>query len=108
MKYTFLLCLSLALMLYSCEKDDIGLKDSSSKDLDSSSDFESSGSIGSSSGQAGDSTLQAGQLTAGEWNDLDNWQFWEGLIAKDTLSEYPGYWKFDDFGRLSLKLSQPN
>ena len=109
MKYTFLLCLSLALMLFSCEKDDIGLK-SSSEDGDITFDESFSGAVSSSSssGQAGDSTLQAGQLTAGEWNDLDNWQFWEGLIAKDTLSEYPGYWKFDDFGRVSLKLSQPN
>jgi hypothetical protein len=30
----------------------------------------------------------AGLVTAGEWNDLDNWSFWKGLLAK---SEYAGH-----------------
>ena len=28
-------------------------------------------------------TPQSGLITAGEWNDLDNWSFWRGLIAGD-------------------------
>ena len=30
-------------------------------------------------GEGGNS--QAGKVTAGEWNDLDNWAFWNGLSA---------------------------
>lgn len=106
MKYTFLLCLSLALALFSCQKDDIGL-DPGTRDAagGASEGSFSAGSGGSGSGQAGDSTIQAGQLTAGEWNDLGNWPFWEQLIAKDTFSEYPAYWKFGAHSRVSLKLS---
>ena len=34
---------------------------------------------------------QAGILTAGEWNDLDRWDFWSGLMASD---EYKEDWDF--------------
>jgi hypothetical protein len=37
-----------------------------------------------SSGGGTDSNNNAGVLTAGEWNDLDNWAFWQNLITKDT------------------------
>ncbi|MCB0579050.1 MAG: VWA domain-containing protein [Phaeodactylibacter sp.] len=105
MRYAFLLFLSLALALFSCQKDDFGTE-STAKDVTDGAFSESlAGSAGSGSGQAGDSTIQAGQLTAGEWNDLDNWAFWEQLIAKDTFSEYPVYWKFGPHNRISLKLS---
>ena len=110
MKYTVLLCLSLALVLFSCEKEDFTGK-RSSEELSGSIDGAFSGAIGSStgnSGQAGDTTIQAGQLTAGEWNDLENWDFWTELIAKDTLSEYPGFWRFNRLDRVSLKVSQQN
>ena len=108
MKYPFLLCLSLALALFSCEKDTIGTKSTSSEDLGSTLDGEFGSSIGTSSGQAGDSTIQSGLLTAGEWNDLENWDFWKELTAKDTLSEYPGYWKFHGLERVSLKVRRQN
>lgn len=44
---------------------------------------------------------QAGVVTAGEWNDLDNWPFWGHLMTteKDEQTEYgfaeaSGYWRF--------------
>ncbi len=104
MKYTLLLCLSLALVFFSCEKEDFSAK-RSTDELSSVADGAFSGSTGSS-GQAGDTTIQAGQLTAGEWNDLDNWDFWKELLAKDTISEYPGYWNFGGLGRVSLKVNR--
>lgn len=33
----------------------------------------------------------AGVITAGEWNDLDNWDFWNELINGQTHEEYYGY-----------------
>ncbi|MCO6477953.1 MAG: VWA domain-containing protein [Phaeodactylibacter sp.] len=106
MKYCFffLFWLSLGLVLFSCEKEDLS-PGRSAGELSSVADGAPSGSTGSS-GQGGDTTIQAGQLTAGEWNDLDNWDFWKALIAKDTISEYPGYWNFNDFGRVSLKVNR--
>lgn len=55
-----------------------------------------SGSSGSSSGSgsgSGSSNIPAGQMTAGEWNDLDNWDFWLGLMNNDTLAGYSDHWQ---------------
>ena len=110
MKYSLLFCLGLAVALFSCQKDDLGVRsDSGSDDLSLSTSDESFAGIGSSSGssgQAGDTTIVAGQLTAGEWNDLDNWDFWSSLIQKDTISEYPTHWRFNQFDRYSLLVKE--
>jgi hypothetical protein len=37
---------------------------------------------------------RAGLLTAGEWNDLDNWKFWTNLLDDDDYSGKADYWKF--------------
>ena len=37
---------------------------------------------------------KAGLLTAGEWNDLDNWRFWTNLLDDEDYSGKPDYWKF--------------
>ena len=43
-----------------------------------------------SSGQGG----EPGQLTAGEWRDLDHWQFWLDLLQKPEWSGMPARWGF--------------
>lgn len=35
-----------------------------------------------------------GVLTAGEWNDLDNWDFWKTLMANDTFKNFQLHWNF--------------
>ncbi len=44
----------------------------------------------------GDGGIEPGQLTAGEWRDLDNWDFWLGLGDQDSgwLHEFDA-WGFD-------------
>lgn len=37
---------------------------------------------------------RAGLLTAGEWNDLDNWKFWTNLLDDEDYSGKTDYWKF--------------
>lgn len=32
-------------------------------------------------------------MTAGEWNDIDNWAFWLDLQANDTIGGYRDYWQ---------------
>ena len=58
----------------------------------------SGGGSGSSSG--GGSTTNpnpdlAGRLTAGEWNDLENWDFWLTLTGKDTFRTAYEKWGMD-------------
>jgi len=62
-----------------------------------------SGGSTSSNGQGGD-PLQSGQITAGEWNDLANWDFWNNL-GQDTLYfKMPEYWSYNLSNRISVKL----
>jgi hypothetical protein len=46
----------------------------------------------------------AGVITAGEWNDIQNWDFWKALLARDTIKEFPGKWGFYTQNRISVTL----
>ena len=37
----------------------------------------------------------AGQMTAGEWSDIKNWDFFTSVIEKDDWNGLPDYWGFD-------------
>ena len=58
-----------------------------------------SGSGGGSGGSLpGGGTIDpslAGLLTAGEWHDLENWSFWNGLMGKDTFFTPTEAWGMD-------------
>lgn len=55
--------------------------------------FSSIGGGGGVSG--GDSIVHAAcVLTAGEWNDFDNWPYWQQLNNKDTLKDFQARWGF--------------
>jgi len=59
------------------------------------------------SGINGDSTdveITPGQITAGEWNDLDNWSFTDSLLLADTVG-YQSYWSFYVKNRISVQIS---
>jgi hypothetical protein len=78
----------LSQLILSCTK----MEDSTSRTDGefSRSDFSSEGSIGPG-GNGGDT---AGVITAGEWNDLNNWSLWNRLLQKDTIKAFPGIWGF--------------
>jgi hypothetical protein len=38
---------------------------------------------------------KAGQMTAGEWRDIENWDFFSEVIAKEDWKGLPKYWGFD-------------
>lgn len=42
----------------------------------------------------GTNNRTSGLLTAGEWNDLDNWKFWSGLLNENKYYDKTSYWKF--------------
>jgi hypothetical protein len=54
-------------------------------------------SLGLSSGDVpggGNGVPQAGVITAGEWNDLDNWMFLDSLLKDNNYFEVSAYWGF--------------
>ena len=87
MKLARLLPLLSALVLVSCSID-AGMK----SDLDSMAP-EIGGDSPEEDGNGGNSL--AGVVTAGEWNDLDNWDFWNGLMdgqKEENFYSYLNYW----------------
>ena len=52
-------------------------------------------------GQGGGGTHGAGQLTAGEWRDLDHWDFWRGLVG-GVWQPHERYWGFDTSARFPV------
>lgn len=47
---------------------------------------------------------QSNLLTAGEWNDLKNWDFWQGLMNNQDWSAKQSHWAFYTSGRISVTL----
>ncbi|MDC0720937.1 vWA domain-containing protein [Nannocystis bainbridge] len=48
---------------------------------------------GSDTDTGGEEPIDPGQLTAGEWRDLDHWDFWIGLLGNDMWSPMQNLWK---------------
>lgn len=89
MKLVRLLPLLSALVLVSCSygdmKTDGFLSDSMAPEMGGDSPEED--------GNGGN--FLAGVVTAGEWNDLDNWDFWNGLMdgqKEENFYSYLNYW----------------
>ncbi len=45
---------------------------------------------------------KAGQLTAGEWNDLNNWEAWKKLIEESDYKEMGRHWQIQARDRISV------
>ena len=87
-------CLIIAIFIISCEK---------SSSLLSSGDTKDALSIGGGSpGNSGGGT--AGVITAGEWNDTENWSFWNTLLQRDTIKDFPAIWGFYTKNKVSVIL----
>lgn len=85
----------LLLVFASCEK--------TGGELDVSSPSLSYSSLPGNPGGPG-TPNQAGVITAGEWNDLKNWDFWTNLLSKDPFKTYPSYWTFFPNNRISVNV----
>ncbi|MBR6306910.1 MAG: VWA domain-containing protein [Bacteroidales bacterium] len=60
---------------------------------------------GESSEPGGSGNTQAGRVTAGEWCDLDHWDFWSGLMTGQDFSDWSGYWKFWTNNRVAVEVT---
>lgn len=56
----------------------------------------------------GSGNNQAGVITAGEWNDLDNWSFWNTLMASDDFKPMPAFWTIFNHNRISVHVTAAN
>jgi len=51
---------------------------------------------------------KSGLLTAGEWNDLENWKFWSGLMNDNDFYGKTDYWKFFPKSLMAVRLVDAN
>jgi hypothetical protein len=85
-----------ALFIASCSKSDMSLGDyptAGAPETDSDSDPDGGGNS------------MAGIVTAGEWNDLDNWGFWNELMSgqnEEKFYEYLNYWSLYTSNRFAV------
>ncbi|MFW5878134.1 MAG: VWA domain-containing protein [bacterium] len=112
------ICLSAFLFIFtifSCTKEEPEVLSDKSRsdsyaltDASSGSGSESGTSTGSGEGNGNGSgnQIEPGQITAAEWNDLSNWDFWTDLISGQEYYEMPDYWSFDLSKRISIVLKQ--
>lgn len=109
--FTILVSFLLLFLVFSCKKEDTSPTEKSGYSLHSGdATLSSSSGSGGSSGVPstgsgnGSGSTPSGQMTAGEWNDLDNWDFWNGLLGNDTLAGYQDYWSFFPNQRYTVKV----
>ncbi len=106
-KFSFLFLFSILFFLASCNSDDAlssGDLTSTERNLSDMNNlaFGLSAGSSSSSGSGSGQNNQAGLITAGEWNDLDNWDFWNDILEEDEFSVMPSYWFFFTKNRISV------
>ncbi len=103
--YNLLTVLFIFLLVYSC--GDVY------EDIDGGDEFAPSysdvggdyvGSISGGDGSQGLDTIKPGQITAGEWSDLENWDYWNNLFQDEQYSDYQEDWKFDLSERIQVRL----
>ncbi|MEP0263281.1 hypothetical protein [Dokdonia sp.] len=91
-----LLFVILSITFVGCEAD--SRSDSPDSTVDVSA--ETSDSSGNGDGQD-----NAGLITAGEWNDLDHWSFWNDLLEQEEFNETQEYWGFYPKNRVDIQLN---
>jgi hypothetical protein len=86
--------LALAFFLFACSDTNY------SPSLESAGDRATEAS-GGGNGQGGP---DSGQITAGEWNDLANWDFWLNLGQDSDFRDALDTWNFNTDGRVSINV----
>ncbi len=96
----------LLLFLSNCSKSDY---DDGGSTLDKLSSSSFTSGEGVSNGENGNNdTIQSGQITAGEWSDLQNWNFWKDLQQNQDLMSTVEKWSFYNSNRISFIIKDLN
>ena len=82
-----------SVVLFSCEKG---------------SDLSSSYTSDGSDNPNGNQEIEPGTITAAEWNDLDNWQFWMDLLQENEWYLMQDHWIFYPIQRYQVKVVDKN
>lgn len=83
--------------------------------LNMSSEYSGSSDGGSTTTSTGDwgsgnpnGQFEPGVMTAGEWNDLDNWDFWNNLLSNQEYYEDVNKWNLKEIKRYSFVVADKN
>ena len=90
MKKTIFFALAGLLGLFSCSVYDVEMGWTEVASREGMADI--AAFCGPNGGGQGRPGGQAGVLTAGEWNDLDHWDFWSGLMTSQDYGGMSQYW----------------
>ena len=96
MKKLYFLSFIAALLLSACARPDDGMHDDYSMHSKESK------------GSQGGIQPQGGLVTAGEWNDLDNWAFYQKTLMKETFKGFPDDWQMYTNHRIAVALTAKN
>ena len=96
MKKLYFLSFIAALLLSACARPDDGMHDDYSMHSKESKD-----------GQRGIQP-QGGLVTAGEWNDLDNWAFYQKTLMKEPFKGFPDDWQMYTNHRIAVAITAKN
>lgn len=96
MKKLYFLSFIAALLLSACARSDDGMHDDYSMHSKESKD-----------GQGGIQP-QGGLVTAGEWNDLDNWDFYQKTLMKEPFKGFPDDWQMYTNHRIAVAITAKN
>ncbi len=106
-----LLSLFISLVFFSCSKEEYSPAPGSDRSGDPASNFSAGGGSGGgggtstgSGGQPAGTPLpdQSGLITAGEWNDLVHWDYWQELTRHAEYGKLIRDWKLPADGRVSV------
>ena len=103
MKQTILLALTGLLGLVSCSVYDMGMGEVDG--MYSMDKMPGAGPAGMPNGGQGRPGGKAGVLTAGEWNDLDHWDFWSGLMGSQDYGGMSAYWRMYTPRRVAVRVA---
>ena len=96
MKKLYFLSFIAALLLSACARSDDGMHDDYSMHSKESK------------GDQGGIQPQSGLVTAGEWNDLDNWDFYQKTLMKEPFKGFPDDWQMYTNHRIAVAITAKN
>ena len=103
------LLFGMALFLGSCEKSNLMDSESpSGSEFYFATDGIDGSGTGGGEGQGNGEQNQPGVITAGEWNDLDNWPFWIDLMQENDWFPMQEYWGFNTHYRFTVEVLDKN
>ncbi len=87
--------------LFSCSMMPSAPDDSPMGDVAAPGDTDAGGDDGEGNGQ----NDYAGRVTAGEWNDLANWDFWSNLVNGQEYGKMPQFWGYYTGHRVAVRIT---